>query len=396
MSWMVSSLTDVASALASQQSNREAVAQAALARGAKMVQDKKYDAAISAFKCAAALQPGLTEAYTYMGRVQLFLGRTEDAIAAYRKAVGTDPTSADTHRDLANACIQAKQYGEAERELKAALAIEPGSSDAHEALGHVYLTTDRVYEAELEFGKATRIAPTQASGFYSLGLACNKAGDSTRAIDEFRRAISLDRTYANAYVDLARSYVALGEKALAQEQVTALDNLNTAQGNTLARELDLELFTPQIFYADSRDSSFDPYLGPNTQVSLLDPSLATPGAAKIFTLKIQFNQAMDPGSVMRSSNWSILRATGGTAGVYDNGVVLHQDQEAGISPIPLAVIYDETNYTATVYFMIRQNDAGNATIDPSHWVFRFGGTDANGNKIDPAGDEFDGAAMKPF
>jgi tetratricopeptide (TPR) repeat protein len=280
--------------------------------------------------------------------------------------------------------------------LKAALAIEPGSNDAHEALGHVYLTTGRVVEAELEFGKATQIAPTQASGFYSLGLACNRAGDYRRAIDQFRRAISLDRTYANAYVDLARSYVALGEKALAGEQVTALENLNTPQSNTLAHELDLELFTPQIFYADSRDSSFNPYLGPGTQVSMLDPVLATPGAAKTFTLKIQFNQAMDPGSVMTTSNWSILRATGGTAGVYDNGVILHPDQEASISPIPLAVLYDETNHTATVYFTIRQNAAGNATTDPSHWVFRFSGTDASGNRIDPAGDEFDGSALKPF
>ncbi len=396
MSWLTSSLTDVASVLANQQAQRESVAQTALARGAKAIQDKKYDAAIAAFNCAAALQPDLTEAYTYQGNTYMFLGKYEDAVAAYEKAVGTDAQSADTHLKLANACIQAKKYGDAEQELRAAIAIEPGSTNAHEALGHVYLTTDRVLDAELEFRKVTRVAPTQASGFYSLGLACSRKGDYAQAIAEFQRAISLDRKYANAYVDMARAYVALGDKSRADEQVLALQNLNTRQANALALQLETELFTPKIFYADSRNSSFNPYLGPGTPLSLLDSSLATPGAAKTFSLVFQFNQAMDASSVMTTTNWSISRATGGAGGVYDNGVVLHAGQEAQIMPLPVSVIYDATEHTARVYFTLRQNDAGNAIIDASHWVFKFSGTDVNGNPMDPSGDEFDGYGLMPF
>ena len=44
----------------------------------------------------------------------------------------------------------------------------------------------------------------------------------------------------------------------------------------------------------------------------------------------------------------------------------------------------------------QQNAAGNATIDPSHIVFKFSGIDAAGRQMDTSGDEIDGAALKAF
>ncbi len=57
---------------------------------------------------------------------------------------------------------------------------------------------------------------------------------------------------------------------------------------------------------------------------------------------------------------------------------------------------DATTHKATVYFTIRQNDTGDGIIAPSHWVIQFGGTDVNGNPMDPVGDEFDGCGRLPF
>jgi hypothetical protein len=40
--------------------------------------------------------------------------------------------------------------------------------------------------------------------------------------------------------------------------------------------------------------------------------------------------------------------------------------------------------------MISQNDAGNATIDPQHIVFKFAGKDAYGKAMDLSADQFSG------
>ena len=49
-----------------------------------------------------------------------------------------------------------------------------------------------------------------------------------------------------------------------------------------------------------------------------------------------------------------------------------------------------------VSFQLSQNDTSNTTIDPSHMLFRFTGTDARGKIMDLTADEFDGAAQLPF
>ena len=45
---------------------------------------------------------------------------------------------------------------------------------------------------------------------------------------------------------------------------------------------------------------------------------------------------------------------------------------------------------------ITQNENGDGLIDPQHWVFKFSGTDANGNPMDPLGDEYDGFARMSY
>ena len=116
----------------------------------------------------------------------------------------------------------------------------------------------------------------------------------------------------------------------------------------------------------------------------------------MFSMVFRFNQAMELVSVQNAMKWSISKAPGGAGGVYNNGVTLYPAREVEIMPIPLAVRYDPVTREATVYFRITQNATGDGLIDPQHWVFKFSGTDANGNPMDPRGDEYDGFARKPY
>ena len=39
-------------------------------------------------------------------------------------------------------------------------------------------------------------------------------------------------------------------------------------------------------------------------------------------------------------------------------------------------------------FRVSQNANGNAVMDPSHWVFSFGGMDVSGRSMDPGADQY--------
>jgi hypothetical protein len=107
-------------------------------------------------------------------------------------------------------------------------------------------------------------------------------------------------------------------------------------------------------------------------------------------MTFQFDSEMDAASVMKITNWSITKATGGEAGSYNNGITLYPEKEAVFSPLPKSVTYDATTDQATITFSISQNPYGTAVIDPKHLVFKFSGTDINGKKMDPTADQYDG------
>ncbi len=396
MSWIPISSDGVSDVLMQTQDMRGTIAQYAMSRGAKKLEDQDYEGAAAEFKRAAAMSPNSATPYRYLGKTYALLDRKQDAIEAFKKAVRAEPDSVDAHADLGGAYVASGQYAEAEKQYQQVINLDPTSASAYARLGYVALMTGRYGDAEARFRKSASLAPRDPDVYYNLGLAFSKQDRYREAVAQFEKAITIDPKYADAYSELGQAYVGLGQTNLAEMQVSELLALGTTRANALAVELMATLFTPQMEAANTADSTFNPYLTTGAPLVALDPSLATPGAAMTFSMVFRFNQDMDIASVQNVLNWSITQATGGDAGVYDNGVVLHRDREAFIGPIPQSVYYNPTTHEATVYFTIRQNETGDGIIDPSHWVFRFFGKDASGNPIDPEGDQWDGFAGKPF
>ncbi len=386
----------LASILSGQKAQRDQVAQYALARGLSFLQEKKYDRAASEFKRATAFNPDLPEAYEYLGKVYQTTGKNNEAIEAFKAGVGHNPTSEKAVTSLGNAYIESKQYDEAEKQFKRLAQVAPTSAYPYNSLGHIYLSTNRYSDAEEQFRKVIKITPRDANGYYGLGLALSKQKEYEEAVEQFEDAITLKKDFAFAYSDLGYAYFGLGNKDKAEEQVKVLSELGTSQANGLAQELELTLYTPKISSVKPLDSTFNSVLGPGTPLSILDASLHTPNQSKTFSLTFQFNQAMATSSVQNSLNWFIYKASGGQAGTYNNGITLQSEKEIMLSPVPNNVSYDPAKYTATIYFTVTQNTAGDGVMDPSHWVFKFKGTDVSGNMMDSSADEYDGFALSAF
>jgi Flp pilus assembly protein TadD len=390
------SLEGVFSALATTQDQRASLSATALNRGASLLQEQRYAAAIKEFKRAAALDPESTDAHIIMGRTYSLIGQSDDAIAAFQKAIKIDPASVDARTYLAGALVGAQRYGEAEAQYKEVIKLDGSAVAPHSSLGSLYLLMERYAEAETQFQKVGTMSPLDPNSYYNLGLVYNKQGRYSEAVNQFQRALDLHPGSVDANAELAYSYLGLGQQDKAAEQATTLWNMDTNESWIRAAEIEAVMFTPKFQYADTAKSTFNPFLASGAFLYLEDPSLSTPGASKMFSMVFRFNQPMDLASVQNAMKWSISKATGGVGGAYDNGITLYRERAVDIMPIPLAVRYDPDTREATVYFRITQNATGDGLIDPQHWVFKFSGTDANGNPMDPLGDEYDGFSRTPY
>lgn len=111
---------------------------------------------------------------------------------------------------------------------------------------------------------------------------------------------------------------------------------------------------------------------------------------KTFTLTFQYHKEMDRESVKNILNWWTGRSTqSGPEQIYNFGRPI-LDTEVTLLSFSNHVYYDADNLIATVYFDIRQNAAGNGTLDASHIEFKFTGKDAYGYKMNPKYDQFMG------
>ena len=380
---------------------RAQLAQYSIMRAAKYLQDSNNDDALKAFKQALAFDPQNTTAQTYIGKINLAKGNNSEAIKMFKTMVQAQPTSVDAQMNLANAYIQDKQFTESEKVLKTAARLDPSDPLPDYTLGLQYSDTNRLKEAENQFLKVKKIAPNDGNVYYALGMVYNQQGNYEDAVKNLEKSLSLKKNFPSANFELGVAYEALGRVDDAQKQLSIL---NTSS-YSLAQNLKFILEKPKIEFMDQGNNRhFNQLTGPAYPLWMLDPDLLDdPGAREEVSVAIQFNNEMDPASVMNTSNWVISRASNAEGGYYtaDN-----TGREVNIAMTPVFVSYDPETRQANVSFIVQQlsditrddivlNNKG-ATIDPSHLVFKFSGVDAAGRQMDTSGDEIDGAALKAF
>jgi len=388
-----SSATKMFSALLSQQDVRSQSATTSLSSGITLYQKGKYKEAVASFKQSAAFNPAQTDAYNYMASAYLKLGNKTEAIKAYKISLSLDRSQSEIHMNLGNIYVDNKNYADAEKQYKAAASADPTSAIAPYTLGLMYMQNGRLDEAETLFKKVTKMSPTDGNPRYALGKLYNEKGNYNEAVKQLTQAVILKKDFTNAYFELGKAYANQSLTDKAQEMINKLKGMETSTSVELAEELEEMITRPKISEFNAGNSTFNPKLTPNVFASgvilaALDASLALPNSSKIFTMQFKFDRDMDASSVMNISNWNIRKATGGTAGIYDNG--LYRPTNTAVSPIPERVVYDPTTRQATVSFRVSQNSSGTGTIDPSRMVFKFSGKDITGKSIDPNADEYNG------
>ncbi len=390
MGFLGVSNTDIFSATIQQAGQLEALANGALSKGIDLYMRQDYEGAIKEFRRSVGLAPNSsysTDASSYMANAYLALGDTDGAVKAYEEALKRSPNRDDIYISLGNLHFSEEQYDEAIKAYEKAVSAWPSSGN-HYALGQAYMNAGRYSDADNEFNTVLRMDPDKPNGNYGLGLNFSRQGRYEDAILQFKEAIRLDSKFYDGYAELGYAYADLGEIDQAQRVVDSLEPVAPDLADTLSRYM-YKVDSPKFMFAYAT-SGFNYNMPWKTPLSALNGYLATPDAEKTFTMIFQFDKEMDRESVENVLNWRIGRSTqSGPGQAYNFGRPV-ADTEVTLPPIPKSVYYDADNLTATVYFDIRQNEAGDGTIDATHIEFKFTGEDAYGYKMDPKYDQFMG------
>ena len=190
--------------------------------GTKDYQAGNCDGAVDAWrKALAAGGPGwpyAAEARYNIALCYAAIPRNPWAIAELEKAVEAKPDFYNAHFMLANLYIAERRYDDATRALAACARLKENDPALFYSLGASYLNAGKYAEAVGALTTALALDPRHADAAAALetayrnwGAALYQEGEYGQAVAKYGQALVVKPDDAKTYLDLARTYMQLGE-----------------------------------------------------------------------------------------------------------------------------------------------------------------------------------------
>ena len=151
----------------------------------------------------------------------------------FRKALATEPNSADIHQQVATLLAYGGRHEEAHREIQIALVLDPLSPTLHDAAFYIYLAGQRWDKALEMADRMAQLVPDDSTPVYCRSLVLALRGDCGTALRELTELEKRGRKLAETEV-ANRGYV-LSRCGNGQESARLVRNLerdpNSLAGN---------------------------------------------------------------------------------------------------------------------------------------------------------------------
>ncbi len=183
----------------------------------------RHAEALKASKQAAKLRPDWAETYVNIGASSYALGQFGPAAEAYRQAIRLEDSKADTQYGLGLSLEKLNRTDEEILAYKRALALNPGHANALEKMGMAYLKLRR-YSDSLAAFEQLKIYKPEAKTYNYIGESLFELGKIEESSEAFTTAVNYNPDLEKARYNLGRSYVKLGNTAMAQVQYEILKN----------------------------------------------------------------------------------------------------------------------------------------------------------------------------
>ena len=159
--------------------------------------ERNYSSAVARLRTVIELDPEMARAYDTLGLCYDYLGRFDDAVANFNRAIELNRLQAKPspwpNVDLANSLIALNRLPEAEKNLRAAVGYDQRLPQAHYQLGRVLEMQGRYVEALDSLKAAVTLAPDYADPHYLLGRIYHRLGNEPMSKSEIVRFQELKR-----------------------------------------------------------------------------------------------------------------------------------------------------------------------------------------------------------
>lgn len=192
-------------------------AQEHLKLGIEEYQKREYAKALDEFLTSLKLEPENTLALIFSGDALAALGRHQDAIENYKKAIGKGQ-DAGAHNGWGNALLNLKRYEDAIEQYRQAAAIDPKLAHPHNGWGVALASQGKYEDAIKQYRQATELDSTFVYPHNNWGLALVNLKRYAEAIEQYRIATELDPTRADLSRNWGDALVNLGKNDEAIEK----------------------------------------------------------------------------------------------------------------------------------------------------------------------------------
>lgn len=160
-------------------------------------------------------------------------GRLQEAEAAYRAIIESEPNSADAYHFLGLVEAGTGRLEAAEASISKAVALESDRPTFHYNLGFVLQGRERFAKALEHYQRSLDLEPNQPAGHYNVGLVLSRLRRFEEASKAFEAAIALQASYAEAWGNLGAARRSLGDNAGAIKACNKALALNQMQAEVL-------------------------------------------------------------------------------------------------------------------------------------------------------------------
>ncbi|BAZ91003.1 TPR repeat-containing protein [Raphidiopsis curvata NIES-932] len=153
------------------------------------------------------------------GNGLLDIGRYEEALQLYNRAIEIEKDSVPSWVNRGNALLSLKRYEEALKSYNRAIALRPNKNQAWYNRGNALSALGRYEEAIRSYNESIVIEPNKFEAWINKGIALTKLGRYQEGLASYNQAISINPNFPTAYYNKACNYALQKQVDLAVESL---------------------------------------------------------------------------------------------------------------------------------------------------------------------------------
>lgn len=185
--------------------------------GVALKQQRRFDEALALFDTAQTAVPEMPSVDYNRANALQELGRLEDAVESYRRAIVRDPLNIGAHSDLNQLLFRLGREDEFLTSIDEVAALYPEIGELPLVKGDFLFRVDRYDEAIEAFDRAVRLLTDNVTPYDGLGLIYARQGRFDEAIKNHEIAVEMEPENAHAWTNFAETLIRAGDPERARD-----------------------------------------------------------------------------------------------------------------------------------------------------------------------------------